>query len=227
MFVPPEFPKKRILHSRTVRGQKKRRGGVGSFKRRGHLVLRGADWLKRPQTRDLVAWERPRGPAAGCTQLRGACWGGAGVCGKAARAQQFSAEPPAPLPSRSVSAAPLRSPSRASAGRRHHGPMRHHLLQDRAGLPQPHLLGELAGSPGRGRPLCGAWGPGGRGSQPRGRRGPAASELFVGVLPGPSGGQDGADRRSRGGGPPPVRWHGARVTRVAAVRACGSLCPQV
>lgn len=104
------FPKRGFCNSRTVRGQKKRRGGVGSFKRRGHLVLRGDDWLKRPQTRDLVAWERPRGPAAGCTQLRGACWGGAGVCGNAAQAQQFSAEPPAPLPPRSVSAAPLAQP---------------------------------------------------------------------------------------------------------------------
>lgn len=27
--------------------------------------LRGADWLKRPQTRGPVAWERPRGAAGG------------------------------------------------------------------------------------------------------------------------------------------------------------------
>lgn len=98
--------------------------------------------------------------------LAGAVRGGAGVCGNAARAQQFSAEPPPPLPPRSVSSAPLRSPSRASAGRRHHGPVRHHLLQDRAGLPQPHLLGELAGGPGPGRPLRGAGGPGGRAREP-------------------------------------------------------------
>lgn len=64
--------------------------------------------------------------------------------------------------------------------------MRHHLLQDRAGLPQPHLLGELAGSRGRGRPLCSAWGPGGRGSPPRGRPGPAALEPLVGSFQGPA-----------------------------------------
>ncbi|CAO2634943.1 Tspan3, partial [Lemmus lemmus] len=49
--------------------------------------------------------------------LAGAVRGGAGVCGNAAQAQHFSAEPPPPpLPARSVSAAPLRSPSRASTG---------------------------------------------------------------------------------------------------------------
>lgn len=212
-----DFPPNKIQHPRTVRGQKKRRGGVGSFKRRGHLVLRGDDWLKRPQTRDLVAWERPGGPAAGCTQLRGACWGGAGVCGNAAQAQQFSAEPPAPLPPRSVSAAPLRSPSRASAGRRHHGPVRHHLLQDRAGLPQPHLLGELAGSRGRGRPQCGAWGPGGRGSLLRGRPGPAASKPLVGSFQGPAEART-VQTRCVGGSGPLARCQGYAGRRGVSLR---------
>lgn len=127
------------------------------------------------------------------------------------------------MPPRSVSAAPLRSPSRASAGRRHHGPMRHHLLQDRARLPQPHLLGELAGSPGRGRPLCGAWGPGGRGEPAEGSPGPCGLGALGGVLPGPDGGQGGADRRS-GGVPPSGLLARCQVTRVPATRACGELC---
>uniref|UniRef100_A0A8C4MBH7 Tetraspanin-3 n=1 Tax=Equus asinus TaxID=9793 RepID=A0A8C4MBH7_EQUAS len=64
---------------------------------------------------------------------------GAAGCGqrRAGRAVP-SWEALSPLPPRSVSASD--SPSRAPAGRRHHGPVRHHLLQDRAGVSQPHLL---------------------------------------------------------------------------------------
>lgn len=74
---------------------------------------------------------------------------GAGGCGErlAGRAVPCG-EAPSPLPPRSVSAS--RSPSRAAADRRHHGPVWHHLLQDRAGVSQPHLLGERGQRAGKG-----------------------------------------------------------------------------
>lgn len=54
-----------------------------------------------------------------------------------------------------------------------------------------------------------------------GSPGPCGLGALGRVLPGPDGGQGGADRRSPGA---PARWHGARVTRVSATRACAALC---
>ncbi|KAH0509689.1 Tetraspanin-3 [Microtus ochrogaster] len=112
LATQPLFPILTCADSNSRRTEARKRDSEAS------APLRGADWLKRPQTRDPVAWERPRGAAAARSRevLAGAVRGGAGVCGNAAQVQHFFAEPPPPLPARSVSAAPLRSPSRASAG---------------------------------------------------------------------------------------------------------------
>lgn len=61
----------------------------------------------------------------------------------------------------------------ASLRGQRHGPVRHHVLQDRAGLPEPHLLGEW----GRWARCGGGRGPGGV---------PAAEARPGGRFPGPS-----------------------------------------
>lgn len=185
--------------------------------------LRGADWLKRPQTRGPVAWERPRGLRAGGTQPRGACWGGARRRGGLRERGSGPALLSRVGAAIACSLGERRSAPLAQPGlRRHHGPVRHHLFQDRAGLPQPHLLGELAGGPSPGRPLRGAGGPGGRGSQSRARPGPAA---LVALWWGLSRSRRRSGRCRPEGSGTRACWHGARVTRVATVgAACGTLC---
>lgn len=131
--------------------------------------------------------------------LAGAVRGGAGVCGNAAQAQHFSAESPPPLPARSVSAAPLRSPSRASAG-----------TMGQCGITSSKtvlvFLNLIFWVSWRAAPA-----PGGLCAERVDRAGAGASRglaralrpwlLFGGVFPGPDGGQGCADRRARELGP--------------------------
>lgn len=133
--------------------------------------------------------------------LAGAVRGGAGVCGNAAQAQQFSAEPPPPPPLPALSERRSARPAGPPPAARTMGQCG--ITSSKTVLVFLNLIFWVSwrAAPARGGLCAARVDRAGAGASRRGRPGPAAPEPLAGLLLGPDRGRGGADRRFRGPGP--------------------------